>query len=264
MAKAAELQGEETAERVLRRLRESVFVLGEPADTLPLALSVVRGVPGLDPVRLASDAASDEVRERVRADAAETRRPLPEAWAEPGASPHPGTAKETPDGGHRYALPTLLLRSGDARRLVPGWRELGEYTAAAEELCPGVLDAAPAPPSPAAALSRYGSLTDPERHAPGGGRLAPAGGGPGDDGERAGVAVPRGGPQSSSRGPHGRRPCCEPRLTSGGVPSHRMRHQKVSIDFGCHRRQDAPMLTTHPGVVCRYVDLRRTSSALCR
>ncbi|MFD3948835.1 DsbA family protein [Streptomyces albidoflavus] len=175
VAKAAELQGEETAERVLRRLRESVFVLGEPADSLPLALSVVRGVPGLDPVRLASDAASDEVWERVRADAAETRRPLPEAWAEPGASPHPGTAKETPDGGHRYALPTLLLRSGDARRLVPGWRELGEYTAAAEELCPGVLDAAPAPPSPAAALSRYGSLTDPERRLLGEGAWPPPG-----------------------------------------------------------------------------------------
>ncbi|CAM5303625.1 hypothetical protein STENM327S_06010 [Streptomyces tendae] len=24
------------------------------------------------------------------------------------------------------------------------------------------------------------------------------------------------------------------------------------------------MLTTHPAVVCRYVDLRRTCSALCR
>ncbi|MFE6717512.1 DsbA family protein [Streptomyces albidoflavus] len=173
VAKAAELQGQDVAERVLRRLRETVFVLGEPADTLPLALSAVRGVPGLDRARLAADAALGEVRERVRADAAETRRPVPEARTGLAGSPHPGAAKETPDGGYRYALPTLLLRSGDAYRLVPGWRELGQYTAAAEELCPGVLDAAPPPPSPAAALSLHGSLTDPERHLLGEGAWPP-------------------------------------------------------------------------------------------
>lgn len=45
IAKAAEAQGAEVADRVLRRLRESAFVLGEPADTPALAVSAASGVP---------------------------------------------------------------------------------------------------------------------------------------------------------------------------------------------------------------------------
>ncbi|CAM5324237.1 DsbA family protein OS=Streptomyces tendae OX=1932 GN=GUR47_28430 PE=4 SV=1 [Streptomyces tendae] len=84
VAKAAQAQGADVAERVLRRLREPVFVLGEPADTHELALAAVQGVPGLDPARLAADALSDAVRERVRADRDEARRPVPEARSAPG------------------------------------------------------------------------------------------------------------------------------------------------------------------------------------
>ncbi|MEU4659314.1 hypothetical protein AB0G32_36180, partial [Streptomyces sp. NPDC023723] len=54
VARAADRQGAVVADRVLRRLRESVFVLGEPADTPGLALAAVRGVPGLDLARLAA------------------------------------------------------------------------------------------------------------------------------------------------------------------------------------------------------------------
>ncbi|MFB7291745.1 DsbA family oxidoreductase [Actinacidiphila glaucinigra] len=162
VAKAAELQGEEVAGRVLRRLRETVFVLGEPADTPALALAAVRGTPGLDPVRLAAEAAAGDVLERVRADRAEARRPVREVLSVRSASPHPGAAKETGDGGHRYALPTLLVRSPAGRRVVPGWRPYEEYACAVEELGPG-LPRTPAPLPPAEALRRYGSLTDPER-----------------------------------------------------------------------------------------------------
>ncbi|MEU4093691.1 DsbA family protein [Streptomyces sp. NPDC026673] len=161
-AKAAELQGGDVADAVLRRLRESVFVLGEPADTPALALSAVRGVPGLDPARLSADAASSGVLERVRADRAEARRPLREVLAVRGPSPHPGAAKETGDGGHRYALPTLLVRAPAGYRVIPGWRRYEEYASAVEELCPGLLRT-PAPLSPAWALRHYRSLTDPER-----------------------------------------------------------------------------------------------------
>lgn len=163
VAKAAELQGTEVADRVLRRLRESVFVLGEPADTPALALSAARGVPGLDHERLAADAASTAVLDRVRADRAEARRPVRAVLSVPdGSSPHPGAAKETPDGGHRYALPTLLFRSPAGARAVPGWRSYEEYTAAVDALEPG-LAAAPARLDPAKALARYRSLTEPER-----------------------------------------------------------------------------------------------------
>ncbi|MFJ2957719.1 DsbA family protein [Streptomyces sp. NPDC087270] len=168
VAKAAELQGGDTAEAVLRRLRETVFVLGEPADTAELALAAVRGAPGLDLGRLAADAASPRVLRQVRADRAEARRPVPEVLDPTAGSPHPGVAKETADGSRRYALPTLLLRTAAGYRVVPGWRTFEEYAAAFDDLCPGLLPARDRLPeggtlSPAAALARYRSLTDPER-----------------------------------------------------------------------------------------------------
>jgi predicted DsbA family dithiol-disulfide isomerase len=163
VAKAAEAQGAQVADRVLRRLRESVFVLGEPADTPESALSGVSGVPGLDVGRLATDAASPEVLAKVRADHAEARRPVPEVLSVHGsASPHPGAAKETPDGQHRYALPTLLVRGAAGHRVVPGWRPYEEYVSAITELAPGLLPS-PATLPPAEALTRYRTLTEPER-----------------------------------------------------------------------------------------------------
>lgn len=162
VAKAAELQGPDVAGPVLRRLRETVFVLGEPADTTGSALSAAHGVRGLDPVRLRADAASAETLEQVRADRAEARRPVPEVLSGQGGSPHPGTAKETDDGGYRYALPTLLFRAPAGHRAVPGWRPFEAYATAVEELCPGLLTA-PGPIAPEGALERYRSLTDPER-----------------------------------------------------------------------------------------------------
>ncbi|MGW2822711.1 DsbA family oxidoreductase [Streptomyces sp. NPDC001443] len=162
VAKAAEAQGPQVSDRVLRRLRETVFVLGEPADTPSLALSAVRGVPGLDLERLAADAASAAVLRSVRSDHAEARRPIGQVLSVRGKDPHPGAAKETPDGGHRYALPTVLLRSAAGVRAVPGWRSYEEYAAGIEELAPGLLTD-PAALAPAVALARYRSLTDPER-----------------------------------------------------------------------------------------------------
>ncbi|MFJ9124037.1 DsbA family protein [Streptomyces sp. NPDC102340] len=169
VAKAAEAQGEEVSARALRRLRETVFVLGEPADTLDLALSAARDVPGLDPDRLRRDATSEAVRERVLADHAEARRPVAEVLAPlPGDSPHPGAAKETDDGaGLRYALPTVLVRGEAGHRVVPGWRPYDEYVAAVEELSPGLTNLTkPVRPLPAdEALRRHRTLTEPERSA---------------------------------------------------------------------------------------------------
>ncbi|MGW1554244.1 DsbA family oxidoreductase [Streptomyces sp. NPDC002346] len=162
VAKAAELQGADVAERVLRRLRETVFVLGEPADSTALALSAVRSVPGLDPERLTADVASADVLERVRADRAEARRPVPEVLSVRGGSPHPGAAKQTVDGGCRYALPTLLVRAPAGYRVVPGRWPFEEYAAAVDALCPGLLKVS-GPLSPTEALERYRSLTEPER-----------------------------------------------------------------------------------------------------
>ncbi len=104
------------------------------------------GVLGLDADRLAADSASPEVLARVRADHAEARQPVAEVLSVHGGdSPHPGAAKETPDGQHRYALPTLLVRTAAEHRVVPGWRPYEEYVAAVTELTRGL------PPAPAAA-----------------------------------------------------------------------------------------------------------------
>lgn len=162
VAKAAEEQGSDVGDRVLRRLREVMFLHGHPPASLDSALFAVETLPGLDPDRLRADATSDAVRERVRADHAEARRPLPEALRVDSDSPHPGAAKETHDGQLRYAMPTLLFRTPHGHRVVPGWRPYEEYAAAVEELCPGLLPEV-SPRLPAAeALRRWATLTGPE------------------------------------------------------------------------------------------------------
>ncbi|MYS21896.1 Predicted dithiol-disulfide isomerase, DsbA family, partial [Streptomyces sp. DvalAA-14] len=161
VAKAAEAQGEQLAERVLRRLRESMFVAGEPADTLESALAAAGGLPGLDAARLAADARSAEVLAAVRADHRETRDPLPEALAAEDRGRDPGTPKETAGGQLRYALPTLLFTGPHGHRLVPGHRPLRAYLAAAAGVAPGLRPARQQPDAEGL-LARHGSLSGPE------------------------------------------------------------------------------------------------------
>lgn len=160
-ARAAQAQGPLVAERVLRRLRESEFVLGAPADTPGRVLACLHAVPGLDTARLSADAASPAVADSVRADRAEARRPLPEVLDLDGPPPHPGAAKELDGGGHRYALPTLLLRGPGGTRVVPGRRPHDAYAEALAEVLPGPW---PQPrPLPADdALELHRTLTAPE------------------------------------------------------------------------------------------------------
>jgi predicted DsbA family dithiol-disulfide isomerase len=161
VAKAAEAQGDVVADRVLRRLRETMFVTGEPADSLEAALAAAQGVPGLDAVRLAADAASPRVLDAVRADHREARAPLPEVLTVSGPGPHPGAAKETSAGELRYALPTVVLSGPGGRRVVPGRRPLESYLAAVSAVAPGV---APLRQQPSAEglLAYHRSLTGPE------------------------------------------------------------------------------------------------------
>ncbi|MEU7488830.1 DsbA family protein [Streptomyces sp. NPDC042319] len=170
---AARAQGEEVAQRVLRRLRETTFVLGAPADTPDGVYDAVRGVPGLDAGRLLRDLASEEVRAAVRADRAETRRPLPEVWELDGPGPHPGRAKEL-DDGHRYALPTLLFEGPGGRVVAPGRRPFAAYLDAARTAA-GTALPDPVLVSPDAALARWRSLTGPELEALTGTSEPPAG-----------------------------------------------------------------------------------------
>ncbi|MFJ1601441.1 DsbA family protein [Streptomyces sp. NPDC088261] len=160
-AKAAQAQGPEVAERVLRRLRETMFVLGAPADTPDGVLAAVQGVPGLDTARLRDDAAAPGTREAVRADWAETRRPLPEVVDLDAPGPHPGRAKEVGDH-RRYALPTLVFDGPGGRVCVPGWRPAETYLEAARTAAGTTAPAPPVPLPAREALERWRTLTGPE------------------------------------------------------------------------------------------------------
>jgi predicted DsbA family dithiol-disulfide isomerase len=136
-AVAAERQGPLVADRVLRRLREQIFVVGRPADTDARVLAALAGVPGLDRERLASEFTSAEVLERVRADWKLTRTPDDAVCGLTGPGPHPGAAKELVTGP-RYSLPTLIFEGPAGRVIVPGWRPLAEYVGAALRVAPEI------------------------------------------------------------------------------------------------------------------------------
>jgi predicted DsbA family dithiol-disulfide isomerase len=171
-AKAAENQGPVVAEAVLRRLRESTFVLGEPADTPARALAVTAGVAGLDHDRLAADIAAPATYDAVRADWLEARQPRPEVLDLDAPGPHGGRAKLAGDR-YRYALPTLLCHGPNGHAVLPGWRTFDEYLAAVRRIAP---DLSPTEEflDPDSALELFRSLTEPELEALTGNRAAPA------------------------------------------------------------------------------------------
>ncbi|GAA3738074.1 DsbA family protein [Streptomyces tremellae] len=159
-AKAAEAQGPRVAELVLRRLRESTFAHGTPADSADGIRAAVAGVPGLDADRLLDEAGSAALRAAVAADRAEARRPAAEVVGLTGQGPHPGAAKELADGV-RYALPTLVFEGPGGRVCAPGWRSFEAYLAAAARAAGGPLPT-PEVPDAATALERWRTLTGPE------------------------------------------------------------------------------------------------------
>ena len=139
--KAAEAQGADVADAVLRRLRETTFLDGEPADTPERVRSALVGLPGADTAELAHAAASPDVLEAVRRDWAETRSPSAEVREITASGRHNGRAKplgEDPEDGYRYALPTLVFTGPAGRAVVPGWRPLHEYLDAVRAVAPTV------------------------------------------------------------------------------------------------------------------------------
>ncbi|MFD5389132.1 DsbA family protein [Streptomyces sp. NPDC127074] len=159
-AKAAERQGAIAGERVLRRLRETTFVLGTPADTAERVLDALAGLDGVDVARLGAEMDDPSVVAAVRQDHAEARDPIPEASAFRAPGPHGTGVKETEDGV-RYALPTLVFSGPGGRVAAPGWRSVAEYTAALRTVAPGHLWQA-ALIGPEEALAEHRSLTGPD------------------------------------------------------------------------------------------------------
>jgi predicted DsbA family dithiol-disulfide isomerase len=154
---AAALQGEDVAGRVLRRLREATFVLGAPPDDLERILAACRGVPGLDPDRLARDSAGEPVRSAFRADWEETRAPNAYVLALEEEGEGAGRAKQS-EGRWRYVFPTLVFRGAAGEATVPGWKPYARYEEAIERVAPGVTAGARPAPAPAEAFAAWPAL----------------------------------------------------------------------------------------------------------
>ncbi len=164
VAKAAQDQGDETAQLILRRLREATFVAGEPPDTIDRALAAVQGVAGLDHEALATAAASEKTAAAYLTDGEETRTPNDHVLNLESDRPGVGRAREARDGRMRFVFPTIVVRAidGSSERTVPGWMDYGDYEHALFDLGAVADDRATAHPTPAEALARWPSLAEAE------------------------------------------------------------------------------------------------------
>jgi hypothetical protein len=144
IAKAAELQGPQIGERVLRRLRETVFVAGDPVATSDRVRDAVDGVGYLDFDRLLCDARSDAVAAALLADRAEAGRIGAEAALAPGERPR---------------LPIVVVDGPDGRRALAGWHPTVAYDDAVRAAALAIVPDGVLPLTPADALDRFRSLT---------------------------------------------------------------------------------------------------------
>ncbi len=159
--KAAELQSDAVAARVLRRLREQIFVFGTPADTTQRILDALHGVPDLDLDRLDVDLHSEVVEKSFREDWEETRRPNQFVLSLEGDWPGIGRAKQT-EGHWRFVFTTLLFRGADREDTVPGWCAYEDYENAMEQVDPGCTDERRADPTPSEVFETWGTATQKE------------------------------------------------------------------------------------------------------
>lgn len=155
---AAGRQGTEVADRVLRRLRETIFLFGVGPDDVDAMAAAIEGVSGLDLDRWRADVVSDEVAAAYRADWEETRRPNDFVRNLEGDRPGIGTMKHS-DGHDRYAFPTLVISGPGGETTVPGWMPYEDYVAALDTAVPGSTADPVADPTPAEAFARWPVLT---------------------------------------------------------------------------------------------------------
>jgi protein-disulfide isomerase-like protein with CxxC motif len=159
--KAAELQGQDVAEAVLRRFRERIFVDGIGPQTPEEFAEATVGVAGLDQARWRADQARPEVAAAYQADWRETREPNDYVRHLKHDSPMNGELKHS-EGHDRYALPTLIFRGPGGEHTVAGWVGYQDYVAGLEAAMPGATADPHPDPTPAEALARWGMLTGQE------------------------------------------------------------------------------------------------------
>ena len=158
--RAAMFQGDDVGRRLLRSLREAIFVVGRPADTWERLLDVAMAVDGLDTVQFARDLQSPQAEAAYELDWAETRKPNDVVRELQGDWPGIGSMKQ--DRHHdRYAFPTIVLRGPGGERTLPGWIAWEDYLMAAGEVGVDLASARPLPDA-ATALDAHGLLAPAE------------------------------------------------------------------------------------------------------
>ena len=156
--KAAERQGQDIAERVLRRFREEIFIFGLGPQTADEFAAATVGVAGLDQDRWRADQALPQVVAAYRADWRETRTPNAFVRNLKHEGPMNGELKHS-EGHDRYALPTVIFAGPGGEHTVAGWVPYEDYVAGLEAALPGAT-ADPRPdPTPEEAFARWGLLT---------------------------------------------------------------------------------------------------------
>ncbi len=128
-AAAAELQGERVADLVTRRLREQIYIQGDPADDLQSLVATLSGITNLDVQRLLTDMQAAAVQQRISDDMALVRNPVHHQLPPACDTPHHKLAR-TEGKPARYPFPTLLLQQQNRELAVAGWRTLSEYVSA--------------------------------------------------------------------------------------------------------------------------------------
>ncbi|MBL4679469.1 MAG: DsbA family protein [Pseudomonadales bacterium] len=163
VVKAAERQGVNIAEAVLRRLREAVFFYGTPVDKMEQIEAALEGVPGLDIEQLMADCDREDVKAAYLSDWEETRRPndYVRGLADTDADHLAGPMMKS-EGHERYNLPTFVFVGPNGEKTVPGYRPYAEYEAALEAVSPGIVAKARARPSQDEARAKWPTLTSKE------------------------------------------------------------------------------------------------------
>ena len=163
LVKAAELQGSDIADMVLRRFRESVFFYGTPVDSIDQAAIALEGVPGLDIDRLLSDAEDEDVIAAYLADWEETRQPndYVRGLAETETD-HLKGGMMFSEGHERYNLPTFIFKGPAGERTVPGYRPYAEYEEALEAVSPGITKQSRSDPTAEVAFEKWPTMTSKE------------------------------------------------------------------------------------------------------
>jgi putative protein-disulfide isomerase len=127
--KAVGFQDPALEDAFLRRVREAFFVEGRVVDTSESLLALAQEVPGIDLPRLAREMHDRAAKKAFMVDWEATRDPRPEAHR----------LEDTPEGGRRYILPTLVLGNRDgAHRVLTLVDDLPAQLAAVHALAPGL------------------------------------------------------------------------------------------------------------------------------